>query len=1591
MFRVAAAYAVVGFGLAEGAQVFFPALGFPDGAARVVAILVLAGFPIAIGLSWAFDLTGQGVRRTGPRDEVPWERVGPLFARATELPESQRDDFVSREAEDDPMLLAELRSLLAAHARTGLLDEWDEEPPPTVEAGQVLGHYRIEGKIGAGAMGVIYRAVDTRLDRRVALKFLSAELTTHPEAKERFLVEARAAAALDHPNVCTIHEVGEADDGRLYIVMAYYEGETLRERIRRGGLSVVEALDITLQAARGLAAAASRGVIHRDVKPANLFLTGDQIVKILDFGIAKMEATDLTQPGAWIGTASYMSPEQARGEPVDQRTDVWALGVILYELLAGERPFQGRTDYAVVHAILNTSPRPIRELVPELPKGVEGIVGRALSPSIEERYEGAAALAADLQIALETPDALVAEQPRPSLSPEGERRGVTVLAVSVQGYETLLDAYEPDTVDRLFGELRSQIETLVADYGGVLNESSEEMVIALFGVPLTYGDDVLRAVRAAMRLVEIDAPDSAVRLRAAVGSQLASVRDARDGSRRYIVGGRVVGDVTRLARLAPDGGILMDPELAPFVLPFIAFEELEPVTVSDGSSMRPLRIVGDSGFTHRLEALAPAELTRFAGRGAEMEVLTRTLHQAQRGEGRAVAVVGSAGVGKSRLIREFRASTAAEDVRFVRGRCQAHGSLTAYLPFIECLRDVLGLEGESGEDGDGVESAIRELSAELDAYLPVVFHLLSIESERFPLPPYLTGDDLRAVIAEALCVVITRAARPSPLVVLFEDWHWADSGSTEVLEQLAELAAGHAVLIVVTSRPDEEAEATLAAADTRIDLEPLDPGAAVDVVRASLRAEECPDPLVRKVIETTGGNPFFIEEVCRTLLETGTVDVEDGVASVRRPLDEHAIPDTVQAVLRTRLDRLDPEARELLRTASVIGRTFGLDLLRRIAPSPTRVESALQALRAADLVHRTGPVTEAVYRFKHALVLDVAYDSLFDRQRRERHGRVGEAIEELHSDRLEEHADRLAEHFAAAGAWDRAVRYGRMASDRAAALWRIDDAAEVLERVRAWVLRQDLGGEDRRETLASVLLELERHLETIGNRQRQQEVIEELSSLFGTDELHPLRAEVEVRQGELYTLTGRHAEAVAELRRAIRTAEELDDEAMRNRAFRSVAHLHWNRGEYELARPYLEALVEISRKGDDPSELLRDLLNLGRVLRETGELDAAFEIAEEAKTLSRASTHQGDLTYLNNYLGHLYKMMGRSDEALSAFAEATRLTKEAHMPVRHAFNLFGTGTMQLEMGMVEEAFAAYELAVSLVRHNRTDMAAHGLSLIGDGHMSLGDPEAAIPHYRESAELLRGLENPRQLAHAVENLAKALESTGDPEAVDRWTEARTHHEAAGNPRGVLTCLEHEAGLVGAQPGRCEALLHRAIETASQLGDVESEARSWNRLGLQAWRDGRLAEAEEHLRAGDRILRTGDHAAELGVVLNGLGVVLTAAGRLDEAIAALTEAESLHAQADNEERRADSLSALGAAYRELGDLTRAYDVYQQCLDARRAVGDRAGEGWAAYRLAQVSESAGATERAEAFRRQAVSVAREIGDRSLEDNCTGAQNEQ
>ena len=418
-----------------------------------------------------------------------------------------------------------------------------------------ISHYKILEKLGGGGMGIVYKARDLRLDRHVALKFLPPELTRDPYAKKRFVQEAKAASALEHPNICTVFEIDETEDEQCFIAMSYCEGETLRKKLDRHVLDINEAIDIGIQIALGLAKAHEKKIIHRDIKPANIAITADGMVKILDFGLAKLSAgTKLTRETATFGTVSYMSPEQARGEQVDHRTDIWSLGVVLFEMLTGKLPFISDYDQAIIYSILNERQPRMHNIRPEIPVELESIVERALAKTPDQRYQRVDEIVKDLRrLTANLPQKAAFHRPAQT-PPEEERKLAAIMFTDMVGYSALTQKNE-----RLALELLEEHRRILRSFFPMHSGREVETIGDAFFVEFT---SALEAVRCAIDIQKAlydrnntVAEDNQIRIR--IGVHLGDVIHS---------GNNVLGDgVNIAARIEPcahSSGICVSQDVA---------------------------------------------------------------------------------------------------------------------------------------------------------------------------------------------------------------------------------------------------------------------------------------------------------------------------------------------------------------------------------------------------------------------------------------------------------------------------------------------------------------------------------------------------------------------------------------------------------------------------------------------------------------------------------------------------------------------------------------------------------------------------------------------------------------------------------------------------------------------------------------------------------------------------------------------------------------------------------------------------------------------------------------------------------------------
>ncbi|GEM_PF-4063221 len=1483
--------------------------------------------------------------------------------------------------------------------------------------GQTIAHYKILNMLGKGGMGIVYKAEDTKLERIVAIKFLPRHIEANVEERARFKIEAKAAAALNHPNIATIYAIEEVDD-ELFIVMEYIDGQELKSRISAGPLPVAEVLDMAQQIAAGLQAAHEKGITHRDLKPANVIVTQNGVTKILDFGIAKLAGqARLTKTGGAVGTVAYMSPEQVQGIDADHRSDIWSFGVTMYEMLTGQLPFRGEYEAALMYAIINENPQPISNFRADVPMALEKVVARALAKAPQERFDSARSMVQDLQNARASASlqpTISSASSRPTPAPQkssqetpsdqlrkAERRQATILISHLAGYTDLVEQLAPEEVEAFMNQIRDSAAAIVQTHGGVINRFAGDEMVALFGIPTSHEDDFVRAVRVAsalhaqmreLRPAIESRIGQAISLQSGIntGAIVAQWRD--DDERKYEITGSAFQIAALLAAQAEAGEILIGPEQQRLVAPFFETEACAPVALKGkAQSITPYRVRGESGLQTRLEAAERVGLTPYTGRENELKTLQDCLAKARRGEGQFVAVVGEAGAGKSRLLLELRRELDREASKLVQGRCQAHGGNIPYLPFVESLRNILQFR-ENDSPASLLEKAVAGIGAidpNLKDFMPLYLHLLSIQSEAYPLPKHLQGEELRLAMLEGLCAIFTLSATRGPTVMLLEDWHWADEASHEVLKQLAEMVSTYHLLVVATYRPESALAWSNLSHHTLISLGPLEVSSSLRIIKSVLGAESFPEELGKRIHERTGGNPFFLEEICQTLVEEGTLKVEQGQAILAGSLEKLHLPDTVEAVIRARLDRLDHEAKELLCLAAVVGREFNREILQRNLADDAHLLRSLETLKALGLIQQIRVLPEATFRFKHALTQEVAYESLLQHQRKTLHGLVGKAIEELHPDRLEEHWEVLAHHFSQAENWQKAVHYGRASAQKAG---EFPEALNLLEKTRQWLskLSED---PQRQETLIDILLQQERFCETLGERERQQRIINELLALLEPAQDHARLAMVYCRQGELYTLLNRFDAAEEVLSKSLHLSRDLSDPVGERMALRSLGFLYWHQGRNEEAVASNEAALAIDRQRGDALVIAADLNNLGSLWRHLGDHDRALKYLEEALAIYEVKPEVVLQASTLHMVGNIHRELGDDNKALLYIQRALDLCVQHRLVISQSFCLTSIANIYWEQGKIEDSLRVNKEAVDLNRKTRyADGLAHSLRMMGEALLALERYAESLPHLREGAVLFAQLADHQTEARMWSKVAGICEREKNySEAKAAWAKARELRKRGNNGTGELEALEGQARvsrLIESDPVLILQYYREALALAEKMQDRAKEASLLNSTGIVEWNRGEYDLALQHYEKALGIFRELGNQVHAGLMLNSMGVTLHRLRRHEEALARLEEALELHDQTQQALLQGHALAAMGSIHHDMGRPDEALHCYERSLKIRRELGDRKGEGWMLYHLARLYPSQGSQDRADDCVAQAWKIASECNDEKLQEACRQLQ---
>ena len=1003
----------------------------------------------------------------------------------------------------------------------------------------------------------------------------------------------------------------------------------------------------------------------------------------------------------------------------------------------------------------------------------------------------------------EAPSAL----PEAAPLPEGERRQTTIVFSDLSGYTSMNERLDPEEVEAVMSRIKKEAVKIVERHEGIVNQFVGDEVLALFGIPTAHEDDPVRAVKAAFEiheLVRTISPEVEVRARTRLrmhtgisdGLVVTRVRDMRDGS--YGITGDTVNVGARLASLAEVDEILVSPETRSLIAPYFKIKALDSVTFRGKTKpLTPYRVLEESAVQTRFEAAKFQGFTAFTGREHELTALYSCLEKTLAGKGQFVTLAGEAGLGKSRLTYEFRHSLNRSAITVVQGRCQSYGKSIPYFPHINALRRGFNLLDEDTpvELHEKAVFNVLAIDPSLEKYLPVYLHLLSIPSEVYPLPQHLQGQELTTAILEALAAIFILNSNNQPLVLVFEDWHWVDEASDSALKHIISLIAPHPLMVLVVYRPEYSANWGNWSHHTPIMLNPLDHLNCENIIKSIWNVDQIPPGIITLVHKLTGGNPFFVEEISSELLESDTVQVSDRQVVLRQSLDNLTLPNTVQAVIRARLDRLDRYTRKSLRLASVIGREFSRRILEQISDSIERLSEALETLKNLELIQQIRVIPEAEYLFKHVITQEVTYDTLLKQKRKELHSLVGRAIEELYADRLEEFYEMLAFHYRRAEEWSLAYRYNREAALKAQSLSAyietlgyLDAALQALKQLprTRTRLKQEI---DLRFNMRSSLFPLGRH--------------EDWSDQVRKAELLASRINDKVRLAKCciylashHWINGRNKEAIELCEKGLDLAESAGDLSTEVAAKFHLGIPLLYTGEFErqvvVHREVVELLsgqsvLEQHGLTSEPAVGTRALLTWGlselgefeeaeiwalqgsklagkvsnnfstvfmqatsglRYLRK-GELDTALKLLHEANTLVHDLDIQSLFSFIASSLGHALLLSGRPDDALLIIEEALKSKNLDASIISPVYPLTALSEALRLNGKLAKAFETAEDALHIFRQTEERcFGAWTLLVMAKIQSEMGSEqiEQTPQSYRQAIDLTAKLKMRPLLAH-----------------------------------------------------------------------------------------------------------------------------------------------------------------------------------------------------------------------------------------------------
>ncbi|WP_257462917.1 TOMM system kinase/cyclase fusion protein [Archangium lipolyticum] len=1322
-----------------------------------------------------------------------------------------------------------------------------DEAKRQVIAAALKERYEFLYKLGEGSFGTIFKARQLATGQPVALKVLRVAEDASAEEREkrvgRFEREMQICARMHHPNIVQLIDSGQAEKGLVYTVFEYAPGKNLAQVLEEeGGLEPNEARHLMLQLLDALACAHSMGVIHRDLKPANIMVvpTGARRnALVVDFGIGVLTGEDAPHPhitptNESIGTPAYAAPEQLRGLPPTPRSDLYAWGLIFLECLTGKRVMEGASAAEVIYKQLSAEPIPFPETLLGHPLG--DLLRRATQKEPSARDVTAKELLRELEAidmsglasrsgsverhpALGADTATLEQASPPQDSPppserlvQGERRQITALCCKLAASSVADANVDSEEQDQLLGAQQDVCGDIIRRFEGLVAGALGDTMLFYFGYPKARENDAQLAAKAALeisaelgrRAAEIEAQHRVrIEFRLGLHTGMVVARELRDWTSSGSPSGYVVGATpkvaTQLCELVRPGNIAVSGETERLLRKHFVLESqgLHPLDGADS----PLE------FHHLYEENHSKGLSGvpLVGRDKELEILLERWRAAAAGMGQGVLISGEPGIGKSRLVRELQVKLEGQAHTWLECRCTHTSTNSPFYSIGGLLSGLLDSSRDASAEAKvgKLEQMLSHYGFELAEAMPLFAPLLSL-----PLPqrwPELdvSAQKRRELLHEAILSLFFEIAEKAPVTLVIEDLHWADSSTLELLGQfLAEVGSAR-VLALFTTRP-ELTPPWLAT------VFPLQLGrlgrAEVDHLALQLTHNRpLPPEVLEQLSNRTDGVPLFVEELLRTLTESGVLVERNGAYMLERPLSDVFVPASLRDSLVSRLDHLG-RSKETAQVASAIGREFSAELLRAVSPlaEPT-LEEDLHKLISAGLIYRRRRLRSSMYVFKHALIRDAAYDTMLKRSRQQVHARIARALAERFPETVSEHPELLAHHHAAADQKRQAIDYTRRA-----ALSALQRAAtsQTLAHCRTAMGWLD-AIEDPREragtelaiigVLAPALMTAEGYAApSLGN------AFTRARSLCESLEKPPQLFPVLWGLGAFYAVRAEHRTALELGTEVLEMAERQGDPALSVPAHLLNGGTRLWRGEFSASRTHLEE--SIRKHEPEKHGALADLYSyepgistrsyLALTLWFLGYPEQALASSREATRLTAVLNHFHTSVHTLVRSTQLHLLRREGAIALEQAERIIATSVEKGLALWHAQGRILRGWALLESNRAEEGIAdmlagiagwaetgaevhrAWSLTVLADAYRQVGRAQEGLAAISEALEVCQKNQDCIyeaESHRLHGELLLALAAPGAEARAEECFARALERARQQQA--RALELRAAMSAA----------------------------------------------------------------------------------------------------------------------------------------------------------------------------------------------------------------------